>query len=41
MMKLPLIYGCLCGAIPYEIARPPIGVYVGRDRTRRHRGWFE
>ena len=28
MMKLPLTGGCLYGAIRYEIARPPIGVYT-------------
>ena len=28
MMKLPLIGGCLCGAIRYEIAQPPITVYT-------------
>jgi hypothetical protein len=28
MMKLPLTGGCLCGAIRYEIAQPPVGVYT-------------
>jgi hypothetical protein len=27
-MKLPLTGSCPCGAIRYEIARPPIGMYT-------------
>jgi hypothetical protein len=28
MMKLPLTGGCICGAIRYDIAQPPITVYT-------------